>query len=174
MNAPGPELLGRLLDEHASALTLLARRWSGTPEDVVQEAFLQLVRQTECPRDTAAWLYRVVRNGAISAGRAESRRRRHEAAAAAEASNWFVKAPIEMAIDARTTAAALHQLPSEEFEVIVAHVWGGLTFSQIAQLVNSTTSTVHRRYQSGLLVLKNLLGETCLPETVLAKNCPKI
>jgi RNA polymerase sigma factor (sigma-70 family) len=174
MNVPGPELLGRLLDEHASALTLFARRWCGTPEDVVQEAFMQLARQTECPRDAAAWLYRVVRNGAISAGRAESRRRRHETAAAAETSHWFMKVPIDMAVDAQTAAVALQQLPADEFEVIVAHVWGGLTFTQIAQLVDSTTSSVHRRYQSGLSTLKNLLGETCHPETVRPKNCPKI
>jgi RNA polymerase sigma-70 factor (ECF subfamily) len=173
MNAPGPEILGRLLDEHASALMLFARRWCSTPDDVVQDAFLQLSRQPECPRDAVAWLYRVVRNGAISASRGEMRRRRHEAAAAAETSNWFAEVPIEMAIDAQTAAAALHQLPPEEFEVIVAHVWGGLTFIQIAALVSSTPSTVHRRYQAGLLALRNLLGEPCLPTKLPVKNCPK-
>lgn len=172
MNAPGPELLGRLLDEHAPALTLFARQWCSTPDDVVQEAFLQLARQQECPREPAAWLYRVVRNGAISAGRAESRRRRHETAAATEGGNWFAEASSEMAIDAQIAATALHQLPLEEFEVIVAHVWGGLTFVQIAELVNSTPSTVHRRYQAGLLALRNLLGEPC-PPTKTMKNCPK-
>jgi RNA polymerase sigma factor (sigma-70 family) len=166
MNAPGPELLGRLLDEHASALTLFARQWCSTPDDVVQEAFLQLSRQRECPRDAAAWLYQVVRNGAISAGRAETRRRRHETAAATETSSWFAETSSEIAIDARIAATTLHQLPSEEFEVIVAHIWGGLTFVQIAELVNSTSSTVHRRYQSGLSKLRTLLGEPCLPKKI--------
>jgi RNA polymerase sigma factor (sigma-70 family) len=160
MNAPNPELLGRLLDEHAAALTLFARQWCGTPEDVVQEAFLQLARQAEYPRDAIAWLYRVVRNAAISAGRSESRRRRHEAAAAAE-SEWFAKESVEMTLDAHTAAEALNQLPVEQLEVIVAHVWGGLTFQQIGELVNSTSSTVHRRYQAGLLTLKQLLSEPC-------------
>ena len=36
------DLLGRLLDQHAAALTLYARQWCDTPEDVVQEAFLKL------------------------------------------------------------------------------------------------------------------------------------
>jgi RNA polymerase sigma factor (sigma-70 family) len=173
MNAPGPELLGRLLDEHASALTLFARQWCSTPEDVVQEAFVQLARQSECPRDTVAWLYRVVRNGAISAGRAESRRRRHEAQAAAIAGDWFAKEAVDMALDARAASVALNQLAPEELEVVVAHVWGGLTFAQIAQLVSSTTSTVHRRYQSGLMNLKKLLGEPCLPKKTSTQNCPK-
>jgi RNA polymerase sigma factor (sigma-70 family) len=172
MNAPGPELLGRLLDEHAAALILFARQWCSTPEDVVQEAFLQLARQAECPRDATAWLYRVVRNGAISAGRAESRRRRHEAAAA-ESRQWFVKESIEMALDGQAAAEALKRLPLEQCEVIVAHVWGGLRFEQIAELVGSTSSTVHRRYQAGLLTLKHLLGEPCQQNKTPGKNCPK-
>ena len=75
----------------------------------MQEAFFQLARQREIPRDPAAWLYRVVRNGAISAGRAESRRRRHEAMAAARLDGWFVDSP-GTAIDSRAAAAALANL----------------------------------------------------------------
>jgi RNA polymerase sigma factor (sigma-70 family) len=171
MSAPGPELLGRLLDRHAAALTLFARRWCSAPEDVVQEAFLQLARQADCPRDAAAWLYRVVRNGAISAGRAESRRRRHEAAAAVDADRWFADSTSENMIDAHTAAAAMDRLPPDEFEVVVAHVWGGLTFVQIAELVNSTPSTVHRRYQAGLSALRILLGEPCPATSSPTKNC---
>src|SRR5437763_352252 len=68
----GPERLGFLLDRHAAALELYARQWCALPEDVVQEAFLKLARQVTPPAQPLAWLYRVVRNGAISAGRAES------------------------------------------------------------------------------------------------------
>ena len=172
MNPPGPELLGRLLDQHVAALTFLARQWCSTPDDVVQEAFLQLAQQADCPRDAGAWLYRVVRNGAISAGRAESRRQRYEAAAAAEANHWFAEACVETALDARTAETALRQLPLVEREVILAHLWGKLTFTQIAELVHSTPSTVHRRYQAGLLTLRNLLGERCIP-TQTTKNSQK-
>jgi RNA polymerase sigma-70 factor (ECF subfamily) len=157
---PGAELLGELLDRHARALALFAKQWCDCPDDVVQDAFVQLARQTECPRDAAAWLFRAVRNGAISAGRARARRRRHEMAAAEEASEWFETAE-DAAIDGQLAAEALSELPPEQREVIVAHVWGGLTFSQIAELVESTASTVHRRYQAGLAALRHLLGETC-------------
>ena len=64
MNPVGPELLARLLDEHGAALTLYARQWCQTPEDVVQEALLQLIRQPAAPENLVGWLYRVVRNGA--------------------------------------------------------------------------------------------------------------
>ena len=63
----GPELLGRLFDEHAAALVLYARQWSDAPEDVVQEAFVQLARQRIVPDRVVPWLFRVVRNGAIGA-----------------------------------------------------------------------------------------------------------
>ena len=170
MNSPGPELLGQLLDRHLPALTLLARRWCSWPEDVVQEAFFQLTRQYEWPRDPAAWLYRAVRNGAISAGRAETRRRRHELAAAAIGRSWFVESP-GAAIDSRAAAAALANLDGDERDVIVAHVWGGLSFSQIAEFLESSTSTVHRRYQAGLMALRELLGEAC-PTNKTNTNCP--
>ncbi len=174
MNSPDPELLGRLLDERGAALTLYARQWCGTPEDVVQEAFLQLARQAEFRADTVASLYRGSSQWRpISASRAEGRRRRHEAVAATDASTWFVKESIEMTLDAQTAAEALKRLPLEECEVIVAHVWGGLTFEQIAELVGSTSSTAHRRYQAGLLTLKHLLGEPCQQNKIPAKNCPK-
>jgi len=170
MNWPSPELLGQLLDRHAPALTLLARQWCAAADDVVQEAFVRLARQKECPSDPVAWLYRVVRNGAITAGRAESRRRRHEQVASAAARGWF-EDEAEAMIDAQAAANALAQVPLDEREVIVAHVWGGLTFEQIAELFESSSSTVHRRYQAGLVALRELLGEAC-PKNESRKNCP--
>src|SRR5947209_11345380 len=85
----GPELLGRLVDDHAAALVLYARQWCTAPEDVVQEAFLKLVAQPKPPHSPVAWLYRVVRNGALSAARAARRRQHQEAVAAARTQAWF-------------------------------------------------------------------------------------
>ena len=45
MQVADQELLSRLLDEHGAALVLYAQQWSRSPEDVVQEAFIQLMRQ---------------------------------------------------------------------------------------------------------------------------------
>ena len=84
-----PDLLGNLLDQHAAALELYARQWCDAPEDVVQEAFLKLAGLGSLPSSPAAWLFRVVRNGAIDAGLAARRRRRHESAAASGSSPWF-------------------------------------------------------------------------------------
>jgi len=78
-----PETVVRLWDEHAAPLTLYARQWCEQPEDVVQEAFLLLVRQAVAPENPVGWLYRVVRNRAINAARSRDRRTRRETEAAA-------------------------------------------------------------------------------------------
>jgi RNA polymerase sigma-70 factor (ECF subfamily) len=155
----GPELLGRLVDHHAAALVLYARQWCVTPEDVVQEAFLKLGTQRPPPDNPAAWLYRVVRNAAISAGRTERRRQRHESAAAARTPAWFETN--DDAIDSEVVSAALQELPPDEREVIVAHLWGGLTFEQIADVAGCSASTAHRRYVAGLITLRERLHISC-------------
>jgi RNA polymerase sigma factor (sigma-70 family) len=155
-----PEVLGRLLDEHAAPLTLYARQWCTAPEDVVQEAFVKLVGQHRPPDKPVSWLYRVVRNGAISVARSALRRRRHEAAVAAQTPAWF--APNDSAVlDGETAAAALQALPLEQREVIVAHLWGGLTFEEVGALVGASSSTAHRWYLAGLAALRERLGVSC-------------
>jgi RNA polymerase sigma-70 factor (ECF subfamily) len=158
-----PDLLGLLLDRHAATLELFARQWCATPEDVVQEAFLKLAGQRELPQSPSAWLYRAVRNGAIDAGLAARRRRRHEAAASAEAVPWFEPdtGTEPGAVDPEEAADALRALPIEEREVIIAHLWGGLSFEQIAPIAGCSSSTAHRRYANGLLTLRERLGVSC-------------
>jgi RNA polymerase sigma-70 factor (ECF subfamily) len=159
MSGVGPELLGQLLDEHAAALTLYARQWCRAPEDVVQEAFLKLVAQPAPPHHPVAWLYRVVRNAAISAQRA-ARRRHHYESAAQRTCPWFT-ASHETRLDGETATAALQSLPGEQREVIVAHLWGGLTFEQIAEVTGCSSSTAHRWYIAGLAALRERLGVIC-------------
>jgi RNA polymerase sigma-70 factor (ECF subfamily) len=153
-----PEQLGRLIDQHAAALVLYARQWCAAPEDVVQEAFVRLCTQRSPPAQLVPWLYRVVRNAAVSAGRSARRRQHYERRAAPPAA-WFM--PSESALDTETAAAALRDLPVEEREVIVAHLWGGLTFEEIAGLVGCSSSTAHRRYQAGLTALRERLKVPC-------------
>ena len=152
-------ILGRLIDEHAAALVLYARQWCHTPEDVVQEAFLKLVVQKNPPENAVAWLYRVVRNSALSAARSEKRRRFHETVAARKRPTIFACA--DSSLDVEATTAALSSLPHEQREVIVAHLWGGLTFEQIAELTGASSSTTHHWYRAGLSELRERLGVTC-------------
>jgi RNA polymerase sigma-70 factor (ECF subfamily) len=159
MSEVGPQQLARLLEEHGGALVLYARQWCSCAEDVVQEALIQLVRQKQAPQQVVPWLYHVVRNGAISAARAESRRRRYEAAAASQAS-WFVPSDADR-LDAEIAQSALERLPLEQRETIVARLWGGLTFDEIAALSGSSSSSAHRWYETGLAALRQALGVKC-------------
>jgi RNA polymerase sigma-70 factor (ECF subfamily) len=150
-------LLGRLVDEHAAALMLYARQFTAAPEDVVQEALLKLVKQERWPSPVVPWLYRVVRNAAISAARSEQRRRRHEAQAAREAPAWFLP-KAESVLDIAEVTAALQTLPAERREVITLHLWGGLTFAEIAAVVDCSPSSAHRWYTEGLQQLRERLN----------------
>jgi RNA polymerase sigma factor (sigma-70 family) len=158
--AIGPETLGELFDAHAAALTLYARQWcdrSGA-EDVVQEAFVALACQQEPPRQIAAWLHRVVRNRAISSARKRRRRQTHEARAS-QRSELFASADDQLSADEAT--ALLDDLAPENREAVVLRIWGDLNFEEIAELVDCSLSTAHRRYHEGLARLAEKLEAPC-------------
>ena len=157
----GPELLGRLLDQHGAALELYARQLCDCPEDCVQEAMVELVRQGQMPEEVVPWLYRVVRNKAISAARSARRRWQRESEAARRKRPWFVPSPAD-AVDAESAAGALESLPRKQREVVVAHVWGNLTFKEIGRLTGTSDSTAHRRYEAALTALREKMGVSCL------------
>lgn len=159
-----PEVLARLIEQQSAALVLYARQWTAAPEDVVQEAFLKLAGLRSPPANPVGWLFRVTRNGALSAARAEQRRRKHEANAAQSKQAWF-QARENSPVDTQEAVLALQQLPIEQREIIVAHIWGGLTFEQIAEVVGCSSSTAHRRYGEGLAQLRERLGMTCPSKT---------
>lgn len=156
-------MLGRLLDEHGGALALYAAQWTENADDCVQEALIELAGQPRVPPSPVAWLYRVVRNRAISQFR--SRRRREKREQLAHRLRQREGKSSAEPIDAKELAAALDSLADELREIIVARTWGGLNFEQIADLAGCSTSTAHRRYEAGLAVLRERLQPTCPAHT---------
>jgi len=169
MSGISPELIARLFDGHAAALELFAAQWFAAPADVVQEAFLQLVRQGRAPDRPVAWLYRVVRNGAISSARRDNRRQRNEQAAAGRA-QLRLQAEGESPLDAELAARALEELSDEKREVIIARIWGGLTFEEIGEFAAISSSEAHRRYEAALACLRKSLGVTWLTSVTAKKK----
>jgi RNA polymerase sigma-70 factor (ECF subfamily) len=149
-----PDSLGRLYRRHAPALRLYARQWPVGGEDSVQDAFVKLAQQSPPPERVVPWLYRVVRNAALAAQRSAARRRRREGRASAS-EEWFSTA--DDRIDAQDAARRLAGLPLECREVIVARIWGGLTFADVADVAGCSLPTAHRRYQAGLAELQQRL-----------------
>ena len=155
------ETLKRLYERHAPGLLLYARVWCRFPEDALQEALIELSRQSELPPDPVAWLYQAVRFRAINLNRGEQRRFRREQEVAFDKEPFFVSAP-QQKIDSADLEHALKTLPEEQREIVIARVWGGLTFEQIAELNGHSSSTIHRRYHEALEELKQKLdGVPC-------------
>src|SRR5262249_1398245 len=119
----------------------------------------KLVGPGEPPREPVPWLYRVVRNGALDAGKSARRRQRRQSAVA-RAARWFVE-PDADGLDAETAVAGLQRLPPEQREAAGAPLWGGLSFEQIPHACGCSASTVFRRYRAAIDALRELLGEPC-------------
>lgn len=159
MDEAALQLVRKMLETHTRALELFARAWCDTPEDVVQESLVRLAAEQPLPEQPIAWLYQAVRRRAMTAARAAARRRRHEAASA-RPTEWF-EPSLDETIDARSAREALSELPIEQREVVVARLWGGLSFQEIGVLVGCSSSAAHRRYASGLSQLRDRLGVPC-------------
>lgn len=156
MNHIDAQALQELIDSHGAALTLFARQWCRAPEDAVQEALIDLVRQSPVPNDLAAWLYTTVRRRAMNLARAEGRRAKHQRQAGEQRESWFL--PTDNDLDERIDyESLLARLPPADREIVVARIWGERSFAQIAALVDQPLSTVHRRYQQALAELARLL-----------------
>ena len=169
MPGVGLESLRRLLDEQTAPLVLYARQWCDTPEDIVQDVFLLLMREPVAPANPVGWLYRAVRNKALNAARSSRRRSRHETAAARRVEPWLASSDADR-IDAAAAAEALAELPLEQREVIVARLWGGLSLEQVAKLTGTSVSTAHRWYQQGIKALRERLEGVCPKNKINTTN----
>jgi RNA polymerase sigma-70 factor (ECF subfamily) len=143
---------------------LYARQLCAEPADVVQQAFLKLAEQKAAPRAPIAWLYGVVRNEAKMAARGERRRTHREVAATRGKDRWFAL-PENDAIDAGMAAEALANLPPEKREIVTLHLWGGLGFREIGELVGASPSTAHRHYHEALATLRKEMSAACKKTT---------
>ncbi|HLW64836.1 MAG TPA: sigma-70 family RNA polymerase sigma factor [Gemmataceae bacterium] len=146
-----PTVLGQLYRQHAPALRLYARQWGSSAEDLVQTAFVRLAEESPPPERVVPWLFAVVRNEALSTLRSANRRRKRELQRS-NPESWFDA--MDNRLDAVEIAAALAKVPLELREVVVARIWGGLAFAEIATLVGCSLASAQRRYEAGLASLR--------------------
>ena len=161
-----PQRLAALLKQHGRGLEAYAAQWSANPEDCVQEAFVKLATQMPEPENCVAWLFRVTRNQAISALRSKKRRTEHETFA-----SWLSSRRSKSDDPASVLAEAdererivktLSKLDDGQRELVVMRIWSGLTWSQIAELTNSSSSSAQRNYVAVLEKIRILLETSCL------------
>ncbi len=164
------KFIAQLLDQHGKALEFYARQWTDSPEDCVQEAFIQLASRLQPPGPppdhTLAWLYRVVRNRAKNANRSARRRIHHEQIAAQQTSERRRQAIGD--VERLSLLEALDELPVEQRELVVLRTWSKLSWQQIAELIGSSSSTAQRQYVEALKQLRQILEPSCPPNSI----CP--
>ncbi|HEX8847729.1 MAG TPA: sigma-70 family RNA polymerase sigma factor [Pyrinomonadaceae bacterium] len=162
------QALGALYDRYRLILFgLILRILHSQPEaeDVLQEVFLQVWRKAsdfdEARGRPFTWLVTLARSRAIDRLRALNARDRTATEAAREA--------VESISDAATDAAkseqgeivrsALARLPEEQRQALVLAYFEGLTQSEIAERLGTPLGTVKTRMRSGMIKLRELLGE---------------
>ena len=72
---------------------------------------------------------------------------------------------LEQAEQQQRLLAALDQLSGPQRELIVARIWGELSWEEIAELTGIPRSTANRNYQRALAQFKELLEPSCQPST---------
>ena len=159
MNPPlSPDELCSLIDNHFATLLLYARQWDADcADDLVQDAFLQLVRRSHWegkPPQPLAWLFQVVRNGAIDRRRKKKTVQKHEESLAVEKKPVRFETPENAAIQADEIQSLLATLSQEQRVIVVERIWGGLTFDEIATLHKTSRTTIFRTYSEAIAAMK--------------------
>jgi RNA polymerase sigma-70 factor (ECF subfamily) len=148
-------------ETYGARLLLVARQWTRSAadaEDVVQEAFVRFWRnQRHLGGDPLPLMITSVRRAALDLLRSRSRReqREHEHVDL-QAEAWFAPA-LEENERRNCLEEAVVQLPSEQREVVVLKIWGGLTFAQIAEQLELSAHTAASRYRYALSKLRESL-----------------
>jgi RNA polymerase sigma-70 factor (ECF subfamily) len=157
-------------DRHGGAAFSLAYRIVGdriAAEDVTQEAFLSLwrsgARYERARGSVRTWLLGIVRNRAIDLLRRdvmpapnlsfdEQIQEKREAREATDAEALRNEA-------ARQVRGALDELPRDQMRVIELAYFGGLTHSQIADMLGMPLGTVKGRMRLGIEKIRARLAE---------------
>jgi len=159
---PPDDEIAWIFEAHGKALLLYARQWvdAASAEDVVQKAFTQMLTSGKRPAEPRAWLFRCVRNEAISEWRSNQRRIRRQRAVAKDRGEWFIPGD-EDRIDASLAQVALETLPPIQREVVTLRLWSGLTLAEIASVIGIGVSSVHGHYRDALVALRAKLEMPC-------------
>lgn len=170
ISAGDAEAFARFFDRHAAAVLGLVVRILGSrgeAEEVVQEVFLQVWRQSEryeAGRSTPrGWLLMVARSRALDRLRRRDARDRHEHEAVSDASFPRVAAPqgtgrLEESERRAQIHSALNLLSPEQRRCIELAFFEGLTHTQIADRLAAPLGTVKSRILLGMNKLRQALS----------------
>ena len=164
MRMPAGLDIERLYDEHAQplyAFLLNFTRDEADTRDLLQEIFVKLAREPKFLngiREERAFLIRLAHNAAIDLMRRRGTRDRTRENFAAENISPFASSndPDEQ-VFREELAVALGELPEEQRAVVHLKLWEGLTFEEIATMLEIPPNTAASRYRYGLDKLRGRL-----------------
>jgi len=140
----------QLYEKHARGLLAYACTFVAsfaTAEDVLHQVFERLLRGdlaiTGAP---VAYLYRAVRNASLNKIR--------DRAGEVEFDEGWLDSPSGMEHTAIELQSALRELPEQQREVILLHVWGKMSFEEVASALEIPPNTAASRYRYGLSKLR--------------------
>ncbi len=145
-----------LYRQHGAALLLFASAISGDRgrgQDAVHQVFLKAIENGSVSRaiNKKAYLFACVRNAVLNDAKVQDRHMPLDVDSA-----WFSPPERDHAGE-QNLRRALGELPDDQREVIVLHVWGELTFSEIADLLGVSSNTAASRYRYALAKLRGLM-----------------
>jgi len=145
-----------LYRQHGAALLLFASAITGErsrAQDAVHQVFLKLIANGELSRaqDKKAYLFACTRNAVLNERKFQDRHEPLEMDAA-----WFSPPDRDIAGELNLRRA-LAALPEDQREIVVLHIWGDLTFSQIADLLSISSNTAASRYRYALGKLRDAM-----------------
>jgi len=154
-----PKSFARLARRYAGYVFGICLRITGSrhdAEDVTQECFLQLARNAAAiDSSLVGWLHTVATRRSVNTIRSAATRRRHEARAAAnragaDGPTWAEIAP--------HVDRALEEMPGPLRIPLILHYMQGRGQSEIASELGISQSTVSRRLERGVAVLRGKLS----------------
>jgi RNA polymerase sigma-70 factor, ECF subfamily len=162
MRRPGD--IERLYDEHASSLfafLLNFTRNESDTRDLLQEIFVKIAQEPHLLRNVRnerAYLIRLARNLAVdSMRRRDSRERVKENVTAEQVSIFAPAGDPDEELFRRELSLALKDLPEEQGTVAYLKLWEGLTFEEIADILEISPNTAASRYRYALDKLRERL-----------------
>lgn len=161
---PRSHEIERLYDKHSQSLfafLLNFTRDEADTRDLLQEIFVKIAREPQLlqnVRDERAFLIRLAHNAAIDLIRRRGARERTRENFATKTVYPFatISDPDEQ-IFRDELSDALSSLPIEQRAIVHLKLWEGLTFEQIAVVLELSPNTAASRYRYGLDKLRKQL-----------------
>lgn len=154
--SPDRATIEALYREHAPALLLFAASLTGEQsraQDAVHRVFLKVLEggNLRNTADIKGYLFASVRNAVLN----ELTARRRDVPLDPE-TVWFHPPDRDYSAEL-TLRQSLSALPDDQRSVIILHLWGDLTFSQIGEILAISPNTVASRYRYALAKLREAM-----------------